>query len=180
MSDRTPHHAASAPLALARSALRALGWAWPRILRAALLPYTLSVGIMAVGCPLGIPGRFPFDAAHVALEIAYGAAVARIVAGTGPGARFAGLALPSPAFPGLRPILNIAGAALALLIPALALVTVYMLNAGPWVAAQDAIVLTVVSRITPAFGLTTLIGLVAGANRADREGKTWRLHNKPV
>lgn len=150
----------------AGQAIRILGRDWRLILRTALKPFVLAVVIMSIGCPLGIPARLPFDALHILIQVSYMTAMARIAMGTVPGRRAMGFALPRPAWPGLTQAALIFGEALLLLVPGVLLFGVFTFAIRDQIAALDAIVVTVISRIGPMFVLSTLLGLVIGAGMA--------------
>lgn len=126
------------------------------IIRAALLPFALSLLVMTYGCPLGIPGRLPFDAINVALLLSYAASVHRILEGTA--TRLHPFGLSRIQFPRFRA--DAARALLAVsvrvLIPGCLLLAVWVLGLKPFIADINTIVVTVASRVLPMYGLVAV------------------------
>ncbi len=151
-------------------AIQTLGRAYPVILRAALLPFLLSVGVVVLARMVGAPERYVLDGLHGVLVISYLTSVIRIAAGTYPGPGLLSLAVPKPSWPGLRPILGMLGEALLLVLPTALFLFVLLIYFGPTLAAAltvlDSQVVFIAVQLVPEFILTTLLGLVLGHGMA--------------
>lgn len=139
-----------------------------RIIRAGLLPFSLSVMIMSYGCPLGIPGRFPFDAINVALLISFAVSVKHILAGAPPGNQALGFSLPRISARESGDTRTVITTTLMLLIPGGLLLAVWVVGLKPYVEAMDNIVVTVTSRIFPMYVLGAAWGWTVHARLANR------------
>lgn len=144
-------------------AIQTLFRAFPLIVRAAAVPFAVSVGAVVMARLVGPPERYILDGVHGLMVIAYLTAVARIAMGTYPGAGLLGLAVPRPSWPGLRPVLGILGEALLLMLPAAFILFLLAIYIGPFVMIVESLILDVVGHILPEFILNTLLGLVLGA-----------------
>lgn len=151
---------------LSYQAIQTLGLAFPLILRAAMLPFLLSVGVVVLARLVGAPERYALDGLHGVFVILYLTAVARIAMGTYPGTSFLGLSIPRPVWPGVKPVLGMLAEAALLMIPTALL----MLILAPYVSGVmfgvESLILDVVGHILPEFILNTLLGLVIGAGVA--------------
>lgn len=151
---------------LALTALKVLARGWPLVLRAALVPFALSVAAVYFARDLGAPGRYLFDAVHGLMVLAYVTALARISMGTYPGFGVMGFAIPRPTWPGLRPALGMAGEAAVLMLPtAVLLYSIASYLIVP-LSRIDSALLNVVALLGSEFLLNTLLGLVVGAGFA--------------
>lgn len=151
---------------IALTALKVLARGWPLILRAALVPFALSVAAVYFARDVGAPGRYLFDAVHGLMVLTYVTALARISMGTYPGFGVLGFAIPRPTWPGLKPALGMAAEAAVLMLPA-AVVLYFM--AGYLIiplSRIDSALLNVVALLCSEFLLNTLLGLVVGAGFA--------------
>ena len=154
---------------LSMQAIQVLRQAWPVILRAAILPYLLAVGIVVLARWVGAPERYALDGLHGVVVLTYITAMARIAAGTYPGATLASLCIPKPRWPGKTIFWAMVGDGLVLTIPAAFLLLVLAMNFGPFIAMTESLVLTVAASLVMEFILSTLIGLVIGAGLARAE-----------
>ena len=144
-----------------------------RIVLAALVPLSLSIAVMSYGCPLGIPGRLPFDAVNLGLLASYAVSVKRITRGTA--STFQSFGLSRPCFRTVKPgeAKVVFFATLKILIPGGLVLALLMIGMKPYVDAMDNIVVTVTSRVGPMYALAAAWGSFVQVRRIKRRSVSW-------
>ncbi|MCW8915108.1 MAG: hypothetical protein OQK24_04550 [Magnetovibrio sp.] len=151
---------------LSHQALQTLLNAFPLIVRAAILPFAVSVAAVVVARWLGSAERYVFDVLHGLMVISYLTSLSRIVAGTFPGYNIMTFAVPRPSWPGMGIAKSIGGEALLVLLPTMFILYLLAINFGPFITAVGSTVLSVAAMLAVEYFLTTLLGLVVGAGMA--------------
>lgn len=130
-----------------------------KLLRAAVLPFTLSISVMSVGCPLGIPFRFAFDALNIALLLSFMTSVVRLFRGNHTGLHTLGFSYPHFRRSNSSEIWPLIKTSAWVFLSGMAVFVVLTINIAPTIAAVDNIVVTVTSRVTPMYILGALLGV---------------------
>lgn len=154
---------------LSYQALHTLVAAFTLILRAAAVPFAVSVAAVVVARLVGPPDRYVLDGVHGLMVISYLTSLTRIMRCSHPGFGVFGLAVPRPSladWPGVRAMFGMMAEALLLMLPAAFIMFLLALNIGPFFMGIESLILSVVGIILPEFVLNTLLGLVIGAGMA--------------
>lgn len=157
---------------LSLQAIETLGKGFGLILRAAVLPFGVSVAAVVMARWLGGMERYLFDALHGAMVISYLTSLSRIAAGTYPGPSLLTFAVPRPMWPGWDIAKSILGETLVVIVPGAFIMWMLTINIGPFVLALGSTVVSVAAMLLVEFIFSTVIGLILGAGMAkfEREG----------
>ena len=157
---------------LSLQAIETLGKGFGLILRAAVLPFGVSVAAVVMARWLGGMERYLFDALHGAMVISYLTSLSRIAAGTYPGPSILTFAVPRPAWPGWDIAKSILGETLVVIVPGAFIMWMLTINIAPFILATGSMVLSVAGMLLVEFIFSTVIGLILGAGMAkfEREG----------
>ncbi len=143
-----------------------MGW----IVRQGLTPLLLSVVVMSVGCPLGVPLRFPFDAVNLTLLVSFMVSVQWTFQGEACGLHRYGLAWPRWGQIGWRDVRSVLIAAFWVAGPAALAVILFTLAIRPIVLEIDNIVVTVLSRIGPMYMVCAVWAWLIHQNMQTKRG----------
>lgn len=128
-----------------------------KIARAAALPYACSISIMSIGCPLGIPLRFPFDIVNIALLVSFMTSAVHLVRGNATAWHVLGFAQPqcTGSFP--FTVWTTVKSTAWIVLPGLGAFVILTLGLSPVITALDNTIVTVASRITPMYMLGSML-----------------------
>ncbi|HEY9080554.1 hypothetical protein [Magnetovibrio sp.] len=156
---------------LSYQAIQTLTLAYPVVLRLALLPFVLSVGVVILARLVGPPERYAFDALHGLFLLSFITSVSRVAQSralgrlvTGPS--FLGLAVPNPRWPGVMALLGMIAECLLLMVPTALVLFVIAAFIGGALGDVELGHMSVALHILPEFILNTWLGLVIGAGMA--------------
>ncbi|MBL4614160.1 MAG: hypothetical protein JKY27_04705 [Magnetovibrio sp.] len=154
---------------LSSQAVQTLVRSFRPILRAAALPFLVSVAAVTTARLMDGSGRYALDAVHGLMVLSYLTSVARIARGNDQGLTVLGLAVPRFSmadWPGVLPLMGMFAEAVLLILPAALILFLLAINIGPFFMFIESQILSVAAIIAPAFVLNTLLGLVIGAGMA--------------
>ena len=157
---------------LSLQAIETLGRGFGLILRAAILPFGVSVAAVVMARWLGGMERYLFDALHGAMVISYLTSLSRIAQGTYPGPGVLTFGVPRPTWPGWTITKSILAEILVVIVPGAFIMWMIAINVGPFVMAIGSTVVSVAAMLLVEFLFTTIIGLILGAGMAkfERDG----------
>ena len=154
---------------LSLQAIEILSRGFGLILRAAILPFGVSVAAVVMARWLGGMERYLFDALHGAMVISYLTALSRIASGTYPGPSLLTFAVPRPTWPGWDIAKSIFGETLVVIVPGAFIMWMLTINIAPFVLALGSTVVSVAAMLLVEFIFSTVIGLILGAGMAKFE-----------
>ncbi|MEG3620060.1 hypothetical protein V5T82_16470 [Magnetovibrio sp. PR-2] len=157
---------------LSLQAIETFGKGFGLILRAAILPFGVSVAAVVMARWVGGVERYLFDALHGVMVISYLTCLSRIVGGTYPGPSILTFAVPRPTWPGVPIVKSVAAETLVVIVPGAFIMWMLTINIAPFILALGSTVVSVAAMLLVEFIFSTVIGLIVGAGMAKfaREG----------
>ena len=168
-------YASSSPLLIILTGLRRIGRNFSTMLKIALLPFFISIGVVIIAREIGPPTRYLLDAVHGVVVIFYLSAVIKLAPGTAPtGWQRFGFA--APAVKSIAKItqwkntFSLIIAAAIVLMPTALVIGLLFRRVESLLNASDAIWFETPSHIIPEFIMTMLLGGLMSAtyNKASK------------